>query len=105
MQIPSIPALEVLVAELIALILFVLAGARLILHDWHALLRSKNDGDHEGVAALPQRASRSPDYRRKANPKALLRPARRARVADFSEGSAGVSNRRKKLPRGGKEAA
>jgi hypothetical protein len=41
MALPSIPALEVLVAELIALILFILAGARLILHEWNSLKREK----------------------------------------------------------------
>ena len=70
MALSSIPVLEVLVAELIALILLVLAGARLILHDWHALLRSRNDGDHEGSAVPPQRFSGRADSRRKANQKA-----------------------------------
>ena len=56
MTLPQIPRLEVLVAELIALILLILAGARLILHDWR-LLRS-SDGDHLRSPALPQRASR-----------------------------------------------
>jgi hypothetical protein len=41
MALPSIPALEALVAELIALILLILAGARLILHEWHSLRREK----------------------------------------------------------------
>jgi hypothetical protein len=37
-----IPELEVLTAELIVLILLILGGARLILHEWHALLRSSD---------------------------------------------------------------
>ncbi len=105
MALPSAAALEVLVAELIALILLILAGARLIIHEWQALLRSMNDGNHERFAALPQRASRSPDYRRKANPETEPRPVRRPRVTDSSEGSAGVANRRKNLPPGGKKVA
>lgn len=103
MALPSIPALEALVAQLIALILLVLAGARLILDGWHALLRSKTD--HVGFSEPTQQASCSPDYGRKANPEAQLRPTRRPRVADPSGGSAGILNRRKKPPPGGKRVA
>jgi hypothetical protein len=68
---PLIPDLEVLVAELIALVLLILAGARLILRDWH-LLRS-SDGDYFRPLALPRRPARGPDSRGKANPKTQLR--------------------------------
>ena len=98
-----IPELETHVAELIVLILLILAGARLILHDWR-LLRS-SDRDHLRPHALPQRASRGSHQRGKANPKAELRAERqRPGAPDSAEGPAGIASRGKKVPRGGREA-
>jgi predicted lipid-binding transport protein (Tim44 family) len=70
MALPFIETLEVLITGLIALVLLILAGARLILHEWRALQTSR----YEGFAALPHRTSGSPDHRRKAIPKAPGKP-------------------------------
>jgi hypothetical protein len=40
-HLPSIGEIEVFVAQLIALILLILAGVRLILHEWRSLHRKK----------------------------------------------------------------
>jgi len=60
MALPFIEKIEVLITGLIAIVLLILAGARLILHDWDALRTSRND--------------HRPDYRLKANPKAPVKP-------------------------------
>jgi len=39
MHLPSIPDMEVLVAQLIGLVLLILGGARLVIHDWQHLWR------------------------------------------------------------------
>ena len=91
-----IPALEVLVAELIVLILFILAGARLILHEWR-LLRS-SDADHLRPPALPPQASRGSHHRGKANPKTERRPERQElRAPASTEGPPRIASSRKKL--------
>lgn len=40
-HLPTIGDIEVFVAQLIALILLILAGVRLILHDWQSLKRKR----------------------------------------------------------------